>query len=474
MAEIKFGTDGWRGVIAEDFTFENVRICAQAIANYLRASGKAEAGVAIGYDTRFASEHFAAAAAEVLGANGVRVWLSREAAPTPAVSYAILGHAAAGGIMITASHNPAIWNGLKLRAEYAGAASPDILARVEDEIPEIQAGAGPRRAPIEDLARAGTVVYFDPRPAYFEQLARLVDLEPIKSAGLKVVADAMYGSGAGYLSALLRGGRTTVTDIRAVRNPIFPSINPEPIPPHVAASIDAVRAGRADIGLITDGDADRIGVVDEQGNFVNQLQVYALLFLYLLEVRGMRGPAVRTVTSTAMADKLGRLYGVPVYETSVGFKYVAPRMLETGALLGGEESGGFAFKGHIPERDATLAGLFLLDLMIKLGRPMSEVIRYLFEKVGPHYYSRRDFHFDPAAKAEIIRRVSEHRPAELDGMRVAEINAMDGYKFILEDGSWLLIRFSGTEPVMRIYTETSDLARVQRMLDIGETIAGVR
>jgi phosphomannomutase len=472
--EIKFGTDGWRGVIAEDYTFENVRVCAQGIADYLAQTGKASNGLVIGYDTRFDSEYFAAAAAEVLGANGVKVWLCQEAAPTPVVSYSILTQKAAGAIMITASHNPGIWNGLKYRPDYAGAASPEVLTQLESQIKEVQSSSGPKRGTIQELTKSGTVVYFDPKPLYFEQVSRLVDLDAIKNAGLKVVADAMYGAGAGYFGALLHGGSTTVHSIRSYRNPIFPGINPEPIPPNVGELIDAVRAEKADIGLGTDGDSDRVGVVDEHGTFINQLQVYALLLLYLLDVRGMRGPAVRTVTSTVMADKLGQLYGMPVYETAVGFKYVAPKMMETGAILGGEESGGFAFRGHIPERDALVAGLFLLDLMIKLGRSMSEVVRFLYDKVGAHYYSRRDFHFDPDKKADILRRVGDYRPTEIDMMKVADINTIDGYKFILEDGSWLLIRFSGTEPVMRIYTETTDQARVERMLDMGETIAGVR
>lgn len=472
--EIKFGTDGWRGIIADDFTFDNVRIVAQGIANYLKENGKAADGLVIGYDFRFASENFAAAVAEVLGANDVKVWLCQEAAPTPAVSYSILAQKAAGAVMVTASHNPGIWNGIKYRPEYAGAASPEVIAQLEAQVREVQAGGGPRRARIGELVKAGTVNYLDPKPAYFEQISHLVDLNAIKRAGLHVVADAMYGVGAGYFQTLLQGGSTRVTNIRSQRNPIFPGIHPEPIPPNLGELMDAVRTSKADVGLATDGDADRIGAVDEKGNFINQLQMYSLLFLYLLEVRRMRGPAVRTVTSTVMADKLGKLYGVPVYETAVGFKYVAPKMLETDAIIGGEESGGFAFKGHIPERDAFVAGLFLLDLKIKLDRPLSEVIQYLYEKVGPHYYDRRDFHFDPRRKAEIIRRVNDHRPSEMDMMRVVDINTTDGNKFLLEDGSWLLIRFSGTEPVMRIYTETTDPARVDRMLDMGETIAGVR
>ncbi len=472
--DIKFGTDGWRGIIADDFTYDNVRIVAQGIANYLKESGKAAGGLVVGYDFRFASEGFAAAVAEVVASNGIKVWLCQEAAPTPAVSYSILVQKAAGAVMVTASHNPGMWNGIKYRPEYAGAASPEIIAKIESQVHQIQANGGVQRGNIEELAKEGLVNYFDPKPAYFEQIGRLVDLEAIRNAGLNIVADAMYGVGAGYFAALLRGGTTQVHNIRSQRNPIFPGIHPEPIPPNVNELLDAVRSHKADVGLATDGDADRIGAVDENGNFINQLQMYALLFLYLLEVRGMRGPAVRTVTSTVMADRLGKLYGVPVYETGVGFKYVAPKMMETDAIIGGEESGGFAFKGHIPERDAFVAGLFLLGLKIKLGRPLSGVIQYLYEKVGAHYYDRRDFHFDPARKTEIIRRVSEHRPSEIDMMRVVDVNSTDGSKFILEDGSWLLIRFSGTEPVMRIYTETTDRARVSRMLDMGETIAGVR
>jgi phosphomannomutase len=472
--EIKFGTDGWRAIIADDYTFDNVRVCAQAIANYLKDTGDAGRGMVIGYDTRFASENFAAAVAEVLGANDIKAWLCQEAAPTPVVSYAILNQKAAGGVMITASHNPGIWNGLKLRADYAGAADPDVIARVEEEIRRVQDGGEVKRRAIQDLVGADLVEYLDPKPAYFEQVSKLVDLDAIRNAGLNVVADAMYGVGAGYFQTLLRGGATTVTNIRSHRNPIFPGINPEPIPPNIDELSEAVRAHKADIGLCTDGDADRIGAVDENGTFINQLQMYALLFLYMLEARGMRGPAVRTVTSTVMADKLGKQYGVEVHETAVGFKYVAPKMLETDALLGGEESGGFAFKGHIPERDALLAGLFLLDLRIKLDRPLSEVIKFLYEKVGAHYYHRRDLHFDAARKEEIIRRVSNYRPDEMDMMKVVDVNTKDGYKFVLEDGTWLLIRFSGTEPVMRIYTETTDHARVQRILDMGETIAGVK
>jgi phosphomannomutase len=472
--EIKFGTDGWRAIIADDYTFENVRICAQAIANYLKETGAAQKGMVIGYDTRFASENFAAAVAEVLGANDIKAWLCQEAAPTPVVSYAILTHQSAGGVMITASHNPGIWNGLKLRADYAGAVDPEVIARVEEEIRRVQGGGEVKHRAIQDLIGAKLVEYVDPKPAYFEQASRLVDLDAIKNAGLNVVADAMYGVGAGYFQALLEGGSTTVTNIRSHRNPLFPGINPEPIPPNIDELGEAVRAHKADLGLSTDGDADRIGAVDENGTFINQLQMYALLFLYMLEARGMRGPAVRTVTSTVMADKLGKHYGVEVHETAVGFKYVAPKMLETDALLGGEESGGFAFRGHIPERDALLAGLFLLDLRIKLDRPLSKVIEFLYEKVGAHYYQRRDLHFDANRKEEIIRRVSGYRPDEMDMMKVVDVDTKDGYKFVLEDGSWLLIRFSGTEPVMRIYTETTDPARVQRILDIGETIAGVR
>ncbi len=472
-SKIVFGTDGWRAIIAEDFTFANVRVCAQAVCDYLRDIGQASRGLVVGYDTRFASEHFASAVAEVAAGNGVPVYLCDGSEPTPVVSYSVLDKKAGGGVVITASHNPALYNGFKYKPEYAGSAAPEVVSELEKRIAEIQVSGTIRRTAISDAARTGTVQYFDAKPAYDAQIGRLVDLQAIRDAGLSIVADAMYGAGSGYFQRLLAGGRTRVVGIRQERNPAFPGINPEPITPNLAQLAQAVRDLGADVGLATDGDSDRIGVMDETGTFINQHQVYALLLLYLLEVRGQRGPAVRSVTTTVMADKLGQLYGIPVYETAVGFKYIGPKMMETDALMGGEESGGFGFRGHIPERDAVLAGLYLLDLVVKLGRPLSGVLRYLQEKVGTYYYSRVDVHYKPEEREAILKRVSEARPAQIAGSKVVGLNSIDGYKFLLEDGSWLLIRFSGTEPLLRIYTETTSQERVARILQEGRILAGV-
>jgi phosphomannomutase len=470
---IKFGTDGWRAIIAEEYTYANVRTCAQAVADYLKEEGKASAGLVVGYDTRFASEGFAAAVAEVAGANGLKVWLSDRPVPTPVVSFSVLHYHAAGGVVITASHNPASYNGFKYKPDYAGSASPEVIEALEERIEWIHTNAAARRQPLEELVQYGRVQYVDPTDAYVQRVNQLVDLSDVRAAGLKVVEDAMHGAGAGYFARLLEGGSTTVIGIRQERNPAFPGIAPEPITPNLAALIQAIGDQTADVGLATDGDADRIGVVDERGTFINQHQVYALLLLYLLEFRGLRGPAVRSVTSSVMADRLGEIYGVPILETAVGFKYIGPKMTEIDAIMGGEESGGFGFAGHIPERDAIVSGAFLLDLMVKLQRPMSGVIEYLQEKVGSFYYDRMDVHFPDKERGAILSRVGSSQPTEIDGSKVVGLNTIDGYKFALEDGSWLLIRFSGTEPLLRIYTETTSPDRVPRILAEGRRIAGV-
>ncbi len=460
---IKFGTDGWRGIIAEDYTFENVRYCAQGLAEYLEDQGLHFHGVVVGYDTRFESEDFAAAVAEVLAGNGIRAYLTDRANPTPVVSLGILSQKAGAGVMITASHNPARYNGFKVRSAYGGAAAPEVLAELEGRIADAQAQGRIRRVPRRAAESEGLIVLFDPGDAYRRQVGGLVDLEAIRNAGLRVVADAMYGAGAGWL-AHLASGRTTVVEIRGERNPIFPGINPEPIPRNLGALFEKVREVGADVGLATDGDADRLGVCDEQGRFVDQLRTYSLLALYLLEVRGWRGPIIKTISTSSMLEKLGRLYNVPVYETGVGFKYVAPKMLEVNAICGGEESGGYAFRGHLPERDSILAGLFFLDLMVKLNRRPSELVEYLFSKVGPHYYDRIDVELEPEARPRIETRLQTSPPAEIGGYRVERLDTTDGYKFYLADGSWVLVRFSGTEPLLRIYGETDDPEKLRRLL----------
>jgi phosphomannomutase len=347
--KIQFGTDGWRGVIAEDYTFANVRRCAQGFAGYLRSKGWGGQGVVVGYDQRFGSEHFAAAAAEVLAGNGFKAWLTQRNTPTPVISYAVLARRAVGAINITASHNPATDNGFKVRDSHGGAIAPDDLKEIEAQIPGSE---GVRRLPLAEAEAQGLIEKFDAAPDYIANLRTLVDLQPIKDAGFKVLVEPMWGNGAGWFPQLLAGGRTQVEEIHHTRNPVFPEMKrPEPIPPNVDVGLRETVARGADVLLITDGDADRMGIGDEHGRFLNQLQVYPLLALYYLEVRGERGPIVKTLSSTAMLNKLGALYNVPVYETGVGFKYVAPKMMETNAMLGGEESGGYAFRGNVPERD---------------------------------------------------------------------------------------------------------------------------
>jgi phosphomannomutase len=469
---IKFGTDGWRGEIAEDYTFANVRRCAQGFAEYLLNKGHEGEWVVVGHDKRFHSENFAAAVAEVLAANGLRVYLTDGATPTPVISYSVVNKKAVGGVNITASHNPATDNGFKVRNEFGGAIDPDGLKEIEDRIPLTVEKV--KHTPYSEAQENGRIVRFDASPAYIEQINRLIDLGPIKDAGLNVLVDPMWGNGAGWFPLLLKDGKTRISEIHNIRNPIFPEMKrPEPIPPNVDVGLRTTQERGADVLIITDGDADRLGVGDERGQFIDQLRVYGLLAYYLLEVRGQRGPIVKTLSTTNMLNKLGKLYNVPVYETGVGFKYVAPKMLETDAMIGGEESGGYAFHGHVPERDGILAGLFILDMMVKLGKKPSELIDVLFNKVGPHYYDRVDRQFEGDRKTR-EKRILEAHPETIGGLKVTGLVTTDGYKFNLEDGGWLLIRFSGTEPIMRVYTETTHSDRVQAIIDDGMRVAGLK
>jgi phosphomannomutase len=468
---IHFGTDGWRGRVAEDYTFDNVRRCAQGFASYMLGQGQGGARIVVGHDKRFSGENFAVAVAEVLAANSFHVLITDGATPTPVISYSVVAQKAAGAVNVTASHNPYTDNGFKVRDKHGGAIAPDGLKEIESLIPDI---AGVRRVALEAALEQGTIEYFDPAPAYLAQIARLIDVQPIKDAGLTILVDAMWGNGAGWFPRILGGGKTRIVEIHAERNPLFPEMSrPEPIPPNVDVGLAKVKEIGADVAIINDGDADRLGVGDENGQFVNQLQVYALLAMYFLEVRGERGPIVKTLSTTSMLEKLGKLYGVPVYQTGVGFKYVAPKMLETDALIGGEESGGYAFRGHVPERDGILAGLYILDLMVRLNKTPSQLIEHLYSQVGAHYYDRIDRRF-PADQREATRqRILDAKPETIGGLAVTGLNTTDGFKFGLADGGWLLIRFSGTEPIIRVYCETTEEDRVQPILEDGLRIAGL-
>ena len=443
------------------------------MADYLKQAGLASRGLIIGYDTRFASEDFASAAAEVIAGNGIKAYLCPKATPTPTISFGILAKQAGGAIIITASHNPANWNGFKYKSEEGSSASPEVTAEIEKRLSLALTTGKINLIPLSKALDQGIVEYLDLVPIYVKQLTKLIDLNQLRQARLKVVIDPMYGAGAGYFNMLLGGGAIQLVEINNERNPLFPGIRPEPIAANLTKLSATVKEQKANVGLATDGDADRIGIIDENGEFITQLQVFALLCLYMLEVCGERGAIVKTITDTSMIDRLGEMFDLPVYETPVGFKYVAPIMKAENALIGGEESGGYGFRGHVPERDGILAGLYFLDMMVKTGKTPSQLLSYLYSKVGPHYYERRDFTFPEAERKAIIKRISANLPQSIGGVKVVKINTTDGFQLILADTTWLLIRFSGTEPLLRIYAESDSPSRVERLLELGRELAGV-
>ena len=471
---IKFGTDGWRGIIAEDFTFDNVRTCAQAVAEYLQQDKLDKRGLVIGYDTRFASEDFAAAAAEVLAGNDIKVHLCLKPTPTPVVSFAVPATKSAGAIVITASHNPGSWNGFKYRSQDGASAPGQVISQIERNIASlIHCRESVKRLALDKALKKGVVDYVDLSAAYFERLSHLVDTKRLRRQKLNILVDSMYGAGIGYFKTVLQGWNLKITEINGERNPAFPQINPEPIARNLTRLSRSVLARKADVGLATDGDADRIGIVTEKGEFLNQLEVFSLLTQYFIEVRGERRPIVRSICSSNMINKLAEMHKIPLYVTRVGFKYIAPVMLEKDAFIGGEESGGYGFRGHVPERDGILAGLFFLDYMIKTGKTPSQLLQHLFETVGPHYYDRYDFEISPEQHHKTVAAMDTKKIDSVAGIKVTELDRMDGYKYNLEDGSWLLIRFSGTEPLIRIYTETTNGAQVPAILADGRKLAGL-
>ncbi len=387
------------------------------------------------------------------------------------MSFSITSQEAGGGIIITASHNPARWNGFKFKDDSGSSAASQVTARIEDNITRILATGKINKMPLSQARELGLVELLDLEPIYCRQLSRLINLEEIRSSRLKIAIDPMYGAGAGYFEKLLSGGNIELVEINSIRNPLFPGIEqPEPIGPNLSRLTATVRKERASIGLATDGDADRIGIIDENGAFISTLHVFALLCLYLLEIRGERGPIVKTLTMSSMAYRLGEIFNVPVYETPVGFKYVAPIMKNEQALIGGEESGGYGFRGHVTERDGILAGLYFLDLMIKTGKSPSELIDYLHSKVGPHYYRRIDVKFSESKRQAINKRVSNYNPESIDNIRVDSLDTRDGFRFMLADTSWLLIRFSNTEPLLRLYAESNSQERLERLLGLAQEL----
>ena len=477
---IVFGTDGWRARIADEFTFENVRRCADGVAAYVEGEGSNARGVVIAYDRRFASEHFAAAAAEVLVARDIPVAIATHAVPTQMSSYEVVERGAAAGIVITASHNPWVDNGFKVKAPSGAAGGPEMLTAIEARL-AVNGGAPIERRPFADAEAAGLVERFDPFDGYERFVRRTVDLDALRAAEISVLVDPLYGVGSGWIPRLLRGGRIQIDEIHQERNPYFGGLNPEPIRPNVDEALRLIAEGDYDLGLLLDGDADRAGAADEKGTFIHQLQVTGLLMYYLAEHRGWRDPVVVSVNNTSMAARLGRRYDIATHETPVGFKFIGPKMIETGAMMGAEESGGFGFGMHLPERDGIYADLLLLDLFLRekaAGRwPVSQAIAHFHEIAGPSFYRRIDVHVDrveyPETKRRLLVDLAAAGPSELAGEPVARtvgLDTKDGYKFFLADGSWLLIRTSGTEPLVRVYTEATSAEARDAMVDAGERL----
>ena len=472
--EIRFGTDGWRAVIAQDFTFDNVARCARGLACYLLDQGSAERGLVVGHDTRFLSRQFAETVASVCAGYGMKVYLCQRAAPTPVVSYNVLHHQAAGAAIITASHNPAIWNGFKFKPEYAGSATQEITDRLEMAIDEAdRSDRQPSPLPPPLAREKGLVIDIDPDPPYFEHIGKLISLQEIRDSGLTVLVDAMFGAGAGYIPRLLSGGAAVVEEINGYSNPAFPGMDqPEPIAHNLAALTGRMGAENWSVGLALDGDADRLGVVDDAGRFVTTLEVFSLLALYLLESKGLRGALVKGVTSSMMLNKLGRKFGVEVHETRVGFKNIGPVFSQARGLMAGEESGGYAFRGHIPERDGVLSGLYLLEYLARSGKTPSQLVDHLFAQVGAHYYSRRDVSFDPEERGRIEALLNGGDLRELAGLEVRGADEIDGRRLVFDD-AWLVSRFSGTEPLLRIYAEAGRPETVAALLDAAVEYLGV-
>ncbi|MSQ12806.1 MAG: phosphoglucomutase/phosphomannomutase family protein [Dehalococcoidia bacterium] len=472
---IHFGTDGWRGVVAEDFTFANVRACAEGVARHYADRDITLGPVVVGYDTRYQSDAFARAVAEVLVAHGLHVVLADAPVPTPVICFNIPHQGAAGGIAITASHNPPEWNGFKCRSAQGSSESDETLAAIERHINAVADPAGVPRLDLDRAKAQGLVRSARLAEPYLEHTRRFVDLSLVQDAGLRIVADAMHGAGAGYLSALLQGGKTTLTEIRGDRNPAFPSMhNPEPIAHNLAPLSNAVRESHADVGVAFDGDADRLGVVDERGEYVSAIQVAPLLAYLLLEHRRKRGLLVKSLTASSIFWRLAERYSVSVSETKVGFKYIAPVLLANPDwLMGAEESGGYAFQGHVPERDGIVSALLFLELMARTGKRPSELVQHLFSLVGPHHYDRLDLAFAASDRAAIQQRVASAQPSRLADLSVERKDAPDGVRFTLRGGAWLVIRFSGTEPLVRIYAEAESLERVKALLAAGKALAGL-
>ena len=460
MTSIKFGTDGWRSVIAEDFTFANARIVAQAIARYVVRCEDARNGVIVGFDHRFASDRVAATVAEVISASGTPVWLSDKPCPTPAVSLLVRQRGAAGGIVVTASHNPYQWNGIKYKASYGSSALPSIVAQIEKELDIGQKDNTPPLPPRKDLIHA-----LEPRAPYLDTIEKLVDWKRLRDAKFRFVSDVMHGSATGLLVELFKRNGIVCEEIRGGRDPRFGGVHPEPIEPHIEALRVAVLAGKYDAGLCADGDGDRIGAIDRDGTFVNPHQILALLVWHLAGTRNLPGDIAKTFSVTKLIDKLAAKFGRKLRETPIGFKYICELMLEQNILIGGEESGGIGTSLYLPERDASVSALLLAELMAWHGKTLGELLSALQAEFGEFHYGRVDLDLKPGQKEKAIAYFSNGKLPKLLDWPIARRENMDGIKLYLGDLGWVLIRASGTENLLRVYSETSSAETTRRVLE---------
>jgi len=453
---IKFGTDGWRAIIADTFTFENVRIAAQATARYFGTVPGVERAVFVGYDGRFLSHRFARVASEVLAGNGFRTLLMDRAYPTPYVSFEVRRRRLAGGIVITASHNPAAFNGFKVKAHFGGSATPEITAEIEKHL---------GGSPVLSSEKGIEIVALEPH--YFEHLRSLVDWNRIAKSGLKIVVDSMHGSGARILETLLRDTSCTVETMRGSLDPLFGGINPEPMMPQLEPLAARVVASKSDVGLATDGDADRLGVVDENGRFLNTLQVLPLLLLHVYRNKGWRGSVVRTFSQSRIVPRIAERLGLVCHERPIGFKHIGELMLTEEVLIGGEESGGVGLSRHLPERDGTFVNLLFLDLLAASGKTCTQLIQDMWREFGEFHFDRRDLHVPIRRGQAVVASLANQPPSSFAGRPVTSVETLDGSKVILEKESWILFRQSGTEPLLRVYCEAPSPDAVQEILAAG-------
>ncbi len=470
---VKFGTDGWRAVISETFTFHNLRLVAQAIADWIHSEDNENPSCVVGFDTRFLSDRYAMEVARVMAGNGIPTLLARADAPTPTTSFAVVKNNATAGVMITASHNAPRYNGVKLKASFGGSASPEQHKHVERLLSRNTDNAhNPNLMDFDEALERELIRKFDPAWAYYEHLSSIVDFDIISRGELRVVADAMYGAGRGVFGEVLTRSRTQVKNLRHEMNPGFGGVHPEPIGKHLRLLSKTVQSGHFDVGLATDGDADRIGAMDSFGRFVDPHRIFALVLRYLIEERGWTGKVVRTVSTTRMIDRIAAANGLEVIETPVGFNHIADLMLKEDVLMGGEESGGISIKNHIPEGDGILMGLLILEVMAYYDKPLHELVEELLKTYGPAQYRRTDMKLTkPVAKPAMVAMLLDAAPAEIDGVCIERVETVDGVKYYLADGSWLLIRPSGTEPVLRVYAEAANDLRVNALLGFGEKMA---